>query len=43
MLLVGFLADGGIAIIGLVSMEIVPSTLAGSAHGLACAVAQGKN
>ena len=43
MLMVGFLVDGGIATVGLVSMEIVPSVLAGSAHGLACAVAQGKD
>ena len=43
MLMVGFLVDGGIATIGLVAMEIVPSALAGSAHGLACAVAQGKD
>ena len=39
----GFLLDGGIAVIGLVAMEIVPNRLAGSAHGLACAVAQSKS
>ena len=33
--------DGAIAVIGLCSMEVVPKSLAGSAHGLACAVAQG--
>lgn len=37
----GFLMDGAIAVIGLCSMEVVPKSLAGSAHGLACAVAQG--
>ena len=37
----GFLMDGAIAVIGLCSMEVVPQSLAGSAHGLACAVAQG--
>ncbi len=41
MFAVGFLADGGIAVSGLVAMEVVPSNLAGSAHGLACAIAQG--
>ena len=33
--------DGAIAVIGLCSMEVVPKSLAGSAHGFACAVAQG--
>lgn len=42
MFVTGFLIDGSIAIIGLMAMEIVPKKLAGSAHGLACAVAQGK-
>lgn len=37
----GFLMDGAIAVIGLCAMEIVPKSLAGSAHGMACAVAQG--
>ena len=35
--------DGAIAVIGLCSMEVVPKSLAGSAHGFACAVAQGTN
>ena len=34
--------DGSIAVAGLCSMEVVPKSLAGSAHGLACAVAQSK-
>ena len=38
----GFLMDGAIAVIGLCSMEVVPKPLAGSAHGLACALAQSK-
>ena len=38
----GFLMDGAIAVAGLCSMEVVPKSLAGSAHGLACAVAQSK-
>ena len=29
------------AVIGLMSMEVVPGRLAGSAHGLACAMGQG--
>ena len=37
----GFLMDGAIAVIGLCAMEVVPKSLAGSAHGLACALAQG--
>ena len=39
----GFLMDGAIAVIGLCAMEVVPKSLAGSAHGLACALAQGMN
>ena len=38
----GFLMDGAISVIGLCSMEVVPKSLAGGAHGLACAIAQGK-
>ena len=38
----GFLMDGAIVVAGLCSMEVVPKSLAGSAHGLACAVAQSK-
>ena len=34
--------EGGVAIIGLLAMECVPDQLSGSAHGLACAVAQCK-
>lgn len=37
----GFLMDGAVAVIGLCAMEVVPKSLAGSAHGLACALAQG--
>ena len=38
----GFLTDGGVSMIGLISMEVVPTQISGSAHGLACAVAQGE-
>ena len=38
----GFLTDGGVAMIGLTSMEVVPTQISGSAHGLACAMAQGQ-
>ena len=37
----GFLTDGGVSMIGLISMELVPTQMSGSAHGLACAMAQG--
>ena len=37
----GFLTDGGISMIGLISMDVVPTQMSGSAHGLACAMAQG--
>jgi OPA family glycerol-6-phosphate transporter-like MFS transporter 4 len=36
----GFLTDGGVSMIGLISMEVVPPQMSGSAHGLACAMAQ---
>jgi sugar phosphate permease len=36
----GFLTDGGVSMIGLISMEVVPTQMSGSAHGLACAMAQ---
>ena len=39
---VGLVLEGGVAIIGLLAMECVPDQLSGSAHGLACAVAQCK-
>ena len=42
MFVLGFLVDGSIAVCGLCAMDVVPKGLAGSAHGLACAVAQGK-
>ena len=38
----GFLTDGGVSMIGLISMEVVPTQISGSAHGLACAFAQGQ-
>ena len=41
MFFLGFLTDGGVSMIGLVSMEVVPVEISGSAHGLACAMAQG--
>lgn len=39
---IGFLTNGSIVIIGLIAMEVAPKKLVGSAHGLACAVAQGR-
>jgi len=39
---IGFMADAAIAIVGLTSMEVVPNTMTGGAHGLACALGQGK-
>ena len=41
MFALGFLTDGGISMIGLISMDVVPTQMSGSAHGLACAMAQG--
>ena len=38
----GYLGVGGVAVVGLTSMEVVPKHMVGSAHGLACAVAQGE-
>lgn len=42
MFMLGFLTDGGVSMIGLISMEVVPTQISGSAHGLACAMAQGQ-
>ena len=39
----GFLVDAVIALVGLCSMEIVPHHMAGGAHGVACAVSQGRD
>ena len=39
---IGFLAYSGVAVVGLCAMDVVESHLVGSAHGLACAVAQGQ-
>lgn len=40
-LVLGVLVDGGISVVGVMAMDVVPGWLAGGAHGLACAVAQG--
>lgn len=37
----GVLVASGVAVVGLTAMEVVPAHQVGSAHGLACAVAQG--
>lgn len=42
MFVLGFLTNSGVAVVGLTAMEVVPRHMVGSAHGLACAIAQGK-
>ena len=37
----GFLAISGVSVVGLCAMDVVDASMVGSAHGLACAVAQG--
>ena len=40
--IVGFMMDGGVAVVGLAAMDSVPDDLSGSAHGLASAFGQGR-
>ena len=42
MFVLGQLTCSGVVVIGLCAMEVVSGDLVGSAHGLACAVAQGE-
>ena len=39
--LLGFAADGSVAVVGLLAMDAVPDHMTGMAHGIACAWAQG--
>ena len=39
--IMGFMLDGGVAVIGLSAMDSVPDHLSGSAHGMAAAFGQG--
>ena len=40
MFALGFLLDAMISVVGLLSMDVVPTHVAGSAHGLATGIAQ---
>lgn len=41
MFMLGCFTYSGVAVVGLCAMDVVDARLVGSAHGLACAVAQG--
>ena len=40
--MLGVVLYSGISVVGLTAMEVVPKEMVSSAHGLACAIAQGK-
>ena len=40
--MLGIVLYSGISVVGLTAMEVVPKEMVSSAHGLACAIAQGK-
>lgn len=43
MFMLGYFVSSGVAVVGLTAMEVVPKHMVGSAHGMACAIAQGTN